>query len=50
VRRESIRDYCSCPRPGSGETRSGPLVDEALTLSCAYQFLRSILKIFSSHA
>jgi hypothetical protein len=28
---ESVRDYCSCPRPGSGEMRSRPLVDEALT-------------------
>jgi hypothetical protein len=31
ARREFVRDYCSCPRPGSGEARSRPLVDEALT-------------------
>jgi hypothetical protein len=41
---ESVRDYCSCPRPGSGETRSRPLVDEALTLSCAYQSLLSVFE------
>jgi hypothetical protein len=31
ARREFVRDYCSCPRPGSGEARLRPLVDEALT-------------------
>jgi hypothetical protein len=50
VKRESVRDHCSCPRPGSGETRSRPLADEALTLRCAYQPLWSILKMFFSHA
>jgi hypothetical protein len=29
ARRESIRNYCSCLRPSSGETRSRPLIDEA---------------------
>jgi hypothetical protein len=29
--REFVRDYCSRPRPGSGEARLRPLVDEALT-------------------
>jgi hypothetical protein len=31
VRRESVRDCSSCPRPSSGEMRLRPLVDEALT-------------------
>jgi hypothetical protein len=31
ARRESARDYCSRPRLGSGEVRSRPLADEALT-------------------
>jgi hypothetical protein len=31
VRREFVRDYCSRPKPGSGEARLRPLVDEALT-------------------
>jgi hypothetical protein len=31
ARHESVRDYCSRLRPGSGEARSRPLVDEALT-------------------
>jgi hypothetical protein len=31
ARRESVPGYCSCLRLGSGETRSRPLVDEALT-------------------
>jgi hypothetical protein len=29
--RESVQDCTSCSRPGSGEARSRPLVDEALT-------------------
>jgi hypothetical protein len=29
--REFVRDYCSRLRPGSGEARLRPLVDEALT-------------------
>jgi hypothetical protein len=41
---------CSYPRPGSGETRSRPLADEASTLNRAYRSLRSVLKMFSSHA
>jgi hypothetical protein len=31
ARREFVRDYCPHPRPGSGEARLRPLVDEALT-------------------
>jgi hypothetical protein len=31
ARREFVRDYCSRPRPGSGEARLRPLADEALT-------------------
>jgi hypothetical protein len=31
ARREFVRDYCSRPRPGSGEARLRPLVDKALT-------------------
>jgi hypothetical protein len=31
ARREFVRDYCSRPRPGSGEARLRPLVDEVLT-------------------
>jgi hypothetical protein len=41
---------CSYPRPGSGERRSRPLADEASTLNRAYRSLRSVLKMFSSHA
>jgi hypothetical protein len=41
---------CSYPRPGSGETRSRPLADEASTLNRAYRSLRSVLKMFFSHA
>jgi hypothetical protein len=44
VSRESVRDYCPCPRLGSGETGSRPLVDEALALNRAYQSLRFIFK------
>jgi hypothetical protein len=40
---------CSYPRPGSGEMRSRPLSDEALTLNHAYLSLRSVLRMFSSH-
>jgi hypothetical protein len=28
--RESVQDYCSCPRLGSGETGPHPLVNEVL--------------------
>jgi hypothetical protein len=31
ARREFVRNYCSRPRPDSGEARLRPLVDEALT-------------------
>jgi hypothetical protein len=41
---------CSYLRPGSGETRSHPLADEASTLNHAYRSLRSVLRMFSSHA
>jgi hypothetical protein len=44
VSRESVRDYCSCPRLGSGETGLRPLVDEALTLNHAYQSLWFVFK------
>jgi hypothetical protein len=35
--RESVWDYYSCPRLGSGETGPCPSVDKDLTLNCAYQ-------------
>jgi hypothetical protein len=44
-----VRDCCSCPRLGSGETSPRPLVDEALTLNRFYQSLWFVLKTFSSH-
>jgi hypothetical protein len=50
VRRESVRDYCSCLRLGSGETRSRPLADEASTLNRAYRSLQFVLRMFSSYA
>jgi hypothetical protein len=39
-----------CPSLASGEPGVRPLPEEALTLSCAYQSLRSVLKMFSSRA
>jgi hypothetical protein len=47
VRRESVRDYCSCPRLGSKEIAS--LGRRGLDLSRAYQSLRFVLRMFSSH-
>jgi hypothetical protein len=38
ARREFARDYCSRPRPGSGEARSCPLVGEALTWTALISF------------
>jgi hypothetical protein len=44
VSRESVQDYCSRLRLGSGEMGLRPLVDEASTLNRAYQSLWFILK------
>jgi hypothetical protein len=46
VSREFVRDYCCCPRLGSGETGSRPLVDKAFNSDPC---LPVFLKMFSSH-
>jgi hypothetical protein len=48
ARCESVWDYCSRPRLGSGEARSRPLSRRSLDMNCAHQPLQFALMMITS--